>query len=54
MGQGQHAYRFSAKSEIQHGRHGAIFVKSEASLCALYKVQIWSNFSNILHACAIG
>jgi hypothetical protein len=28
-------------------------VKSEASLYALYKVQILSNFSNILHACAI-
>jgi hypothetical protein len=53
MDQGQYSYRFSAKSEIQNGRHGAIFVKSEASLYALYKVQILSNFSNILHACAI-
>jgi hypothetical protein len=43
MGQGQH-YRLSAKSEIQHGRHRAIFMKSEASL---------SNLPHILHAYAI-
>jgi hypothetical protein len=44
MGQGQHAYRFSAKSEIQNDLPGAIFVKSEASLYALYNVQILSKF----------
>jgi hypothetical protein len=53
-GQGQHDYRFSTKSEIQHGRHGAIFQKSAVSLCALYKVHILSNVSHILYACAIG
>jgi hypothetical protein len=43
MGQGQDPYRFSAKSEIQHGRHGAIFEKPASSLWALYKVQILAN-----------
>jgi hypothetical protein len=42
VGQGQHVYWFSAKLEIQHGRHEAIFMKSAASLCALCKMQRWS------------